>query len=93
MKKYNKNKTVVIEISGGVGEFTNVPENVTPLKIDYDTLENGECPICGYSFDHSKDIFKREMEEEYMIVIFDNYCAECGIDWKKFKLEDILEDK
>ena len=90
MKKYNKNNTVVIEISGGVGEFANVPINITPLKIDYDTIENGECPICGYEFDHSKDIFNQS-KEGYMIVIFNNYCPECGIDWKKFKLEDILE--
>lgn len=80
MKKYIKNNTVIVEVNGGVAYTSHSPENIECLIIDYDTLDSGACPLCGYDF--SSDLpFNDD----------DTFCPECNIEWKDFKLEDILE--
>jgi hypothetical protein len=48
MKKFNPKNTVIVTVEGGVADFFHVPkciENV--VMIDWDSLENGNCPLCG----------------------------------------------
>jgi hypothetical protein len=53
MKKYNPKNTVIVTVEGGVAEFFHVPEGIEVLKVDWDNLENGDCPVCNSELDES----------------------------------------
>lgn len=50
----DKNKTVIITVSGGVAEIYHNPENIRVIVIDYDNLNLSEyayCPVCNKFYD------------------------------------------
>jgi hypothetical protein len=60
---------VQVEVTGGVAEVTQCPQNVEVSILDWDNLENGGCPYCGSeNFDDSGDPVK---------------CLDCGETWEE----------
>jgi hypothetical protein len=51
LQKYNPKNTVIVTVEGGVAEFFHVPEGINVLKVDWDNMENGYCPVCNGELD------------------------------------------
>jgi len=50
----DKNKTIVITVSGGLADIYHCPEGYQVVIIDYDNLESGDyayCPVCYHFHD------------------------------------------
>lgn len=64
-KKYH----VIITVNGGVAEWQAFHPDLEVLKIDYDNLESGACPVCNVDLVHSNDSGEKTL------------CPECTLDW------------
>jgi hypothetical protein len=53
----DKTNTVIITVLGGVAEVYYQPDYIDVIKIEFDELESGICPICS-----------EELEDEYCAI-------------------------
>lgn len=67
LRKGDKMSLIIVEVLGGIADVTKCPEGIDVCIIDWDSLENGQCPFCGNdSFDGISD---------------DKYCISCGVEF------------
>ena len=58
----DKNKTIIITVTGGVADIYHCPEDINVVMIDYDNLESGDytyCPVCYEYHDEWNGVCKK----------------------------------
>ena len=70
--KLDKNKTVIITVSGGVAEIFHNPEDINVIIVDYDNLNDDDCtcPNCWSDED---------------AILENGICNYCGFDTNNLK--------
>jgi tRNA(Ile2) C34 agmatinyltransferase TiaS len=79
MEKMNKDKTVIITVSGGLADIYYSPLETNVIIVDYDSFEegnNGDCPICFYPMIENGNSYR---------------CSYCGFDIDEEICEQIFE--
>jgi len=69
---------VLIEVKEGIPDVTYSTEGIEVEIVDWDCLENGECPICGAELDGDDDWKCPEhgSEEDMATLLWDKWSVE-----------------